>query len=531
MAEVIKMPKMSDTMTEGTIASWVKKVGDKVKAGDVLAEVETDKATMELESYESGTLLYVGVKEKEAVPVDAIIAIIGKEGEDIQALLGGSSSPAAAPQKEEAAAAPAAATPAVDTSNIPATVIKMPKMSDTMTEGTIVAWHKKVGDKVKSGELLAEVETDKATMELESYEDGTLLYIGIEAGKSVAVDGVIAVVGKEGTDYKPLLSGGSQANTNGQAKAPEKQETSLPAPAAESVAAASSDSRAKISPLAKKMAQDKGVDINVLKGSGENGRIVKRDVESFTPSAAPEKAASAATGSSVPVAAGTESFEEVPVSSMRKAIARRLTESLFTAPHFSLTIDVDMDKAIEVRKSVNEYADAKVSFNDLVIKAVAVAIHKHPKVNGQWLGDKIRYNKHVHIGVAVAVEDGLVVPVVRFADTLSLTQISASVKDLGGKAKNKKLQPKDMEGNTFTVSNLGMFGIESFSSILNQPEVCILSVGAIRQIPVVKNGQIVPGNMMKVTLTNDHRVVDGAVGAAFLQTLKALLEDPIRILA
>jgi pyruvate dehydrogenase E2 component (dihydrolipoamide acetyltransferase) len=527
MAEVIKMPKMSDTMTEGTIASWVKKVGDKVKAGDVLAEVETDKATMELESYENGTLLYIGVEEKASVPVDAIIAIIGKEGEDISALIGGKAAPAAVAETPPATQAAADA----DTSHIEATVIRMPKMSDTMTEGVIAAWVKKVGDKVKAGDVLAEVETDKATMELESYEDGVLLYIGVEAGKAVPVDGIIAVVGKQGVDYTPLLS--SSPKNNGQAaKTEPKQVETVSAPASVSssaVAAGNSDSRTKISPLAKKLAQEKGIDVTAVVGSGENGRIVKRDVESFAPAAS--KTAASTQTPTTPTISGTESYEEVAVNNMRKTIARRLSESLFTAPHFSLTIDVDMDKAIDARKSMNDYAEAKISFNDIVIKAVAIAIHKHPKVNGQWLGDKIRYNKHVHIGVAVAVEDGLIVPVVRFADTLSLTQISASVKELGSKAKNKTLQPKDWEGNTFTVSNLGMFGIESFSSILNQPEVCILSVGAIRQIPVVKNGQIVPGNMMKVTLTSDHRVVDGAVGAAFLQTLKALLEDPIRILA
>ncbi len=534
MAEVIKMPKMSDTMTEGTIASWVKKVGDKVKSGDVLAEVETDKATMELESYETGTLLYVGVKEKESVPVDAIIAIIGAEGEDISSLIKGGNAPATKKEEPAPAATPAPAAPQVDTSGIEATVVKMPKMSDTMTEGTIVAWHKKVGDKVKSGELLAEVETDKATMELESYEDGTLLYIGVEAGKSIPVDGVIAVIGKEGVDYKPLLAGGAPAKSNGQASTPKQESAPVAAEtASHSVSHATSDARLKISPLAKSLASVKGIDIAAIKGTGENGRIVKRDVESFTPSAAPAKTASTAPAStpSAPVVAGQESFEEIPVNQMRKTIARRLTESLFTAPHFSLNMDIDMDKAIEARKSINDFAEAKVSFNDIVMKAVAAAIRKHPKVNGQWLGDKIRYNHHIHLGVAVAVEDGLVVPVVRFADNLSLTQISATVKDLGGKAKSKKLQPKEMEGNTFTVSNLGMFGIASFNSILNQPEVCILSVGAIRQVPVVKNNQIVPGNLMTLSLSCDHRVVDGATGAAFLQTLKGLLEDPIRILA
>jgi len=522
MAEVIRMPKMSDTMTDGTIASWAKKVGDKVKTGEVLAEVETDKATMELESYETGTLLYIGVQEKDSVPVDAVIAIIGKEGEDISALLGGTSTPT---PKSEINTKIESST--VDTSGIEATVIRMPKMSDTMTEGVIASWLKKVGDKVKTGEVLAEVETDKATMELESYEDGVLLYIGVEAGSAIAVDGIIAVIGKAGVDYTPLLS--STPKSNGQAAKSSETQTSVTAATTVSnpIQAISSDTRTKISPLAKKLAEDKGIDVKALAGSGENGRIVKRDIDSYVPSATSSKT----TSSTAPVAIGVESFEEVTVNNMRKTIARRLSESLFTAPHFSLTIDVDMDKAVDARKSINEYAEAKVSFNDMVIKAVAATIRKHPKVNGSWLGDKIRYNNHIHIGVAVSVEDGLLVPVVRFADTLSLTQISASVKDLGGKAKNKLLQPKDWEGNTFTISNLGMFGIESFNSIINQPDVCILSVGAIRQIPVVKNGQIVPGNMMKLTLTCDHRVVDGSIGAAFLQTLKALLEDPIRILA
>ncbi|HAR19805.1 MAG TPA: pyruvate dehydrogenase, partial [Cytophagales bacterium] len=429
MAEIIKMPKMSDTMTEGTIASWVKKVGDKVKAGDVLAEVETDKATMELESYENGTLLYIGVKEKASVPVDAIIAIIGKEGEDISTLIGDNAT--LEPKKETT---PVDAAPLSDTSGIEATVIRMPKMSDTMTEGVIAAWVKKVGDKVKAGDVLAEVETDKATMELESYEDGVLLYIGVEAGKAVPVDGIIAVVGKEGADYTPLLSSSPKKNDQ-PAKTENKQaETTLASASISSVtvAAGSSDSRTKISPLAKKLAQEKGIDVKAVVGSGENGRIVKRDVESFSPAAVKTTASNASI--STTTVSGIESFEEVSVNNMRKTIARRLSESLFTAPHFSLTIDVDMDKAIDARKSMNDYAEAKISFNDIVIKAVAIAIHKHPKVNGQWLGDKIRYNHHVHIGVAVAVEDGLIVPVVRFADTLSLTQISTSVKELGSKA-------------------------------------------------------------------------------------------------
>jgi len=528
MAEVIRMPKMSDTMTEGTIAAWHKKVGDKVKSGDLLAEVETDKATMELESYEDGTLLYIGVQEKAAVAVDGLIAIIGAPGEDFSALLGGGAAPAAPVATPEVAAAPVAAAPAVDTSNIKAAVVRMPKMSDTMTDGTIAAWHKKVGDKVKSGELLAEVETDKATMELESYEDGTLLYIGVEAGNSIPVDGVIAIIGEADADYKTLLgaSTASAAAPVAAATPAESAPVAASAPSA-SVVSTSNDSRVKISPLAKSLAKDKGIDLGAVKGSGENGRIVKRDIDSYTP-AAPSASGSASTSVAQ---VGVESFDELPLSQMRKTIVKRLSESQFTALHIYLTIEIDMDKAIVARTSINEVAPVKVSFNDMVIKASAAALKKHPMANASWRGDSIRVNHHIHIGVAMAIEDGLVVPVVKFADNKSMSQISAEVKDFGGKAKSKKLSPADMTGNTFTVSNLGMFGIEQFTSIINTPEACIMSVGAIKQVPVVKNGQIVPGNVMKVTLACDHRVVDGAIGAAFLQTLKSLLEDPIRLLA
>jgi pyruvate dehydrogenase E2 component (dihydrolipoamide acetyltransferase) len=532
MAEIIRMPKMSDTMTEGTIAAWHKKVGDKVKSGDLLAEVETDKATMELESYEDGTLLYIGVQEKSAIAVDGLIAIVGAPGEDISGLIGGSN--AAAPVVAEAVAVPTAtvAAPSVDVSNIKATIVRMPKMSDTMTDGNIVAWHKKVGDKVKSGELLAEVETDKATMELESYEDGTLLYIGVEAGNSIAVDGVIAIIGEAGADYKTLLSASNGVSTTTAAVSePVTVVTASAAPVAQAVvhSSSSSDSRVKISPLAKSLAKEKGIDLNAIKGSGENGRIVKRDIDAYTPAASAVVNTKSSSVSQAPT--GVESFDEITNSQMRKTIARRLGESLFTAPHFYLTMEIDMDKAIEARASLNEVAAVKISFNDMVIKSVAAAIKKHPMVNASWLGDKIRVNHHVHIGVAMAVEDGLLVPVVRFADGKSLSQISSEVKEYSVRAKAKKLQPSDWEGNTFTISNLGMFGIDEFTSILNSPEACILSVGGIKQTPVVKNGQIVPGNIMKLTLGCDHRVVDGAVGAAFLQTLKGLLEDPIRLLA
>ena len=563
MAEVIKMPKMSDTMTEGVIASWLKKEGDKVSSGDILAEVETDKATMELESYEDGTLLYIGPKKGDAVPVDAVIAIIGKEGEDISDLLNevkGGGAPAAKEKTEEKPAAkeekkeeakPAAAkeeAPAkttVDTSNIKATVIRMPKMSDTMTEGVLVSWVKKEGDKVKSGDVLAEVETDKATMELESYEDGTLLYTGVKEGEAVAVDAVIAVIGEEGADYKALLEGSSavkaQATETEEAveagvdevTADKVEETKVPAEGTEQVAA-EGNGRIKASPLAKKLAKEKGINLSQVKGSGEGGRIVLRDIENFKPSAAPQQAtAPQAAPAAAPAAilgAPGEAYEEVVVSQMRKVIARRLAESKFSAPHFYLTMEIDMDKAIEARASINEVSPVKVSFNDLVIKAAAAALRQHPAVNSSWLGDKIRYNKHINIGVAVAVEEGLLVPVVRNADYKSLSAIAAEVKDLGGKAKSKKLQPSDWEGNTFTISNLGMFGIEEFTAIINPPDACIMAVGGIKQIPVVKNGNIQIGNVMKVTLSCDHRVVDGAVGSAFLQTFKNLLENPVRIL-
>lgn len=534
-------------MEEGVIAAWLKKVGDTVKPGDILAEVETDKATMELESYEEGVLLYIGVKEKDSVPVNGVIAIIGEKGEDFQHLLNGGSSASApkteepqAESKEEKSEVPVAPAAKIDTSNINATVITMPKMSDTMQEGTIATWLKKVGDSVKAGEILAEVETDKATMELESYEDGVLLYVGVEAGNSVAVDGVIAVIGEKGADYQTLLkaheSSGSetapQETKTEAAPAPEAKKETPAAPAASapvSAPAAASGERVKASPLAKKIAEEKGVDIRQVSGSGEGGRVVKRDIENFVPAVAPSAAVASAAGATVP-ALGQESFREEKVSQMRKTIAKRLAESKFGAPHFYLTMEINMDKAIEARKSMNEVSPVKISFNDMVIKATAVALRQHPKVNSSWLGDKIRYNDHIHIGMAVAVDEGLLVPVIRFADSLSLSQISNQAKSLGGKAKNKELQPKDWEGNTFTISNLGMFGIDEFTAIINPPDACILAVGGIKETVIVKDGEMKIGNIMKVTLSCDHRVVDGAVGSAFLLTLKSLLEDPVRIL-
>lgn len=538
MAEVIKMPKMSDTMEEGVIASWLKKVGDEVKSGDILAEVETDKATMELESYDDGVLLHIGVQEKSAVPVDGVIAIIGEKGEKIDDLLAEISAPAAQANEEKAPAeAPAPAAPAenIDTSGINAQVIKMPKMSDTMTEGVIASWIKKVGDTVKSGDILAEVETDKATMELESYDDGVLLYQAVEAGNGVPVDGVIAIIGEKGADFETLLKAEvakaapapeEKKEAATPAPAPEKaQPAAAPAPAPVSSTTTSSNGRVIASPLAKKLAKEKGFDISQIPGTGDGGRIVKRDVETFVPSAVPVAGAAA-------TAVGQESYEDVPASQMRKAIAKGVTASQFGAPHFYLTMEIDMDKTIEARNSINELAPVKISFNDIIIKAVAAALRQHPDVNTYWISEtnSIRMNHHISIGVAMATAEGLVVPVVKFADTKTLAQISSEVKEFGAKAKAKKIQLDEMEGNTFTVSNLGMFGIEEFTSIINAPESCILAVGGIKQTPVVKNGEIVPGNVMKITLTCDHRTVDGAVGSAFLQTLKGYIEDPVRIL-
>jgi pyruvate dehydrogenase E2 component (dihydrolipoamide acetyltransferase) len=537
MAEIVRMPKMSDTMTEGVIAKWHKKVGDTVKSGELMAEIETDKATMDYESFNTGTVLFLGAEEGQAVRVNDILAVVGNKGEDYKALLSSAGSSAASGGKVEepkpsTTSTPAPAAASIDVSGIKAEIVLMPKMSDTMQEGVIAAWHKKVGDTVKSGELMAEIETDKATMEYESYNTGTILYIGAEAGKSVPVNGVLAIVGEKDADWKKLLQAHEAKASGGSSSTAAPAETKAQATQPTAVAAehsASGDGRIKASPLAKKLAKDKGLDLSKIQGSGDHGRITKRDVENFKPTA---ETSSAAQKSSAPVVAavGQESFEEINVTQMRKTIARRLGEIKFSAIEIFLTMEINMDKAIEARNSINEIAAEKISFNDMVIKAVAVALKSNPKINSSWLGDKIRYNHHVHIGVAVAVEEGLVVPVIRFADSLGLSQISASVKDLAGKAKNKKLQPAEMEGSTFTVSNLGMFGIEQFTAVINPPNSCILAVGGIKQTAVVKNGQLVPGNVMNVTLTCDHRVVDGAVGAAFLKTLKGLLEDPVRIL-
>ncbi|MEO6915126.1 MAG: pyruvate dehydrogenase complex dihydrolipoamide acetyltransferase [Chitinophagaceae bacterium] len=571
MAEVILMPRLSDTMTEGVIAAWHKKVGDQVSKGDLLAEVETDKATMDLESYKDGTLLHIGGGDGSKIQVNDLLAIIGKPGEDITSLIkDGASTPGAEPaRKEEAASAPAAeskpvsapeakapnaAAPAMDLTKEDS-VILMPRLSDTMTEGVIAEWHKKVGDEVKKGDLLAEVETDKATMDLESYKNGTMLYLGAQKGDKVPVNSLLCIVGEKGKiDVDKIIaaakagSGGAEAHASTDADkevitpadagaeqlavSPDRSDKAVPPPTNQPVEPARNENgRVIASPLAKKLAAEKGFDIGNIPGSGDGGRIIKKDVDSFVPAAkkAEEPKAPAAPAKSS-ASSGVESFDEVPVSQMRKVIARRLAESLFTAPHFYITMTIDMDAAVASRAKLNEVSKVKISFNDFVLKAVAVSLKQHPKVNSSWLGDKIRYNHHVNIGVAVAVDEGLLVPVVRFADSKTLSQISAEVKDFAQKAKDKKLQPADWEGSTFTISNLGMFGVDEFTAIINPPDACILAIGGISQVPVVKNGAVVPGNVMKVTLSCDHRVVDGATGAAFLQTVKSLLEEPLRML-
>jgi pyruvate dehydrogenase E2 component (dihydrolipoamide acetyltransferase) len=537
MAEIINMPRLSDTMEEGTVASWFKKVGDKIEEGDILAEIETDKATMEFESFHEGTLLYIGVKEGETTKVDELLAIIGKEGEDISSILSEATSKSKNEDNAEMnldAVEEPSKSDDVSPVNIPegVTVVTMPRLSDTMEEGTVATWLKKVGDQVEEGDILAEIETDKATMEFESFQSGTLLYVGLNEGESAKVDALLAIIGPKGTDVSNIVknykvvgnSTAKQVEAPKQAETPKVETKTESKPVAVSNAVqTSTNGRLFISPLAKKLADEKGINLSQVKGSGENGRIIKRDIENFTPTSS-----AASVGKFVP--SGQEDFDEVANSNMRKAIAKNLAKSKFTAPHYYLNVEFDMDNAIAFREQYNSLPDTKISFNDMIVKACALALKQHPQVNSQWFDDKMRMNNHVHIGVAVAVPDGLVVPVVKFANEQSLPQINVAVKDFAVRARNKKLTLDEMEGSTFTVSNLGMFGIESFTSIINQPNSAILSVGAIIQKPVVKNGQVVPGNTMKLCLACDHRTVDGATGAQFLQTLKGYIENPVTML-
>ncbi|UII74883.1 2-oxo acid dehydrogenase subunit E2 [Flagellimonas sp. HMM57] len=549
MAEVINMPRLSDTMEEGTVAKWLKNVGDKIEEGDILAEIETDKATMEFESFHEGTLLHIGIQEGDGAPVDSLLAIIGEDGEDISGLLNGSATEAEKTPEEPQATneSPEAAVATAPTGGVVpegVEIITMPRLSDTMEEGTVASWLKKVGDTVEEGDILAEIETDKATMEFESFYSGTLLYIGIQEGESAPVDEVLAVIGPEGTDVDAVLGASSGSGTVENASKTEDSTKETNAQKEEEIAkapvASQNGQRILASPLAKKIASEKGIDLTAVKGSGDYGRIVKRDIENYQPSQVPAAAPSPKEDSAAPTAvpqptmyvpAGEEYTEEVKNSSMRKAIAKHLGASKFSAPHFYLTIEVDMENAKASRSQINNLPDTKVSFNDMVLKACAMALKKHPQVNTSWTDEATIYKKHIHMGVAVAVDEGLVVPVVKFADQLSLTQLGTAVKDLAGRARTKKIKPDEMEGSTFTVSNLGMFGILEFTSIINKPNSSILSVGAIVEKPVVKNGEIVVGNTMKVTLACDHRTVDGAVGAQFLQTLRAYLENPVTMLA
>ena len=536
MAEVILMPRLSDTMTEGVIAAWHKKVGDLVNEGDVLADIETDKATMELESYKQGTLLHIGTPNGGKLQVNDLLAIIGKAGEDVSVLIaqntGGAAVHVSAPTNTPASATTTNSAPTLDISTMDEVVL-MPRLSDTMTEGVIASWQKNVGDVVKKGEVLADIETDKATMELESYKDGVLLYQGAKAGEKILVNDLLCIIGKEGIDINSIVAAAKVGAKESQENNTKTQQTSTTLPKATTLVPQTvvNEGRIFASPLAKKIATEKGIDLKYVKGSGDNGRITKNDIDAYTPQAATAFAAPVQSiATPVTYASGTESYDEVSVSQMRKVIAKRLSESLFTAPHFYLTMSIDMDAAIAARGVLNADGKTKISFNDIVLKATALALKQHPKINSSWLGDKIRYNHHINIGVAVAVDEGLLVPVVRFADTLSFKQINAQVKDFAQKAKDKKLQPSDWEGSTFTISNLGMYGIDEFTAIINPPDACILAVGGISQVPVVKNGVVVAGNVMKLTLSCDHRVVDGATGAAFLQTLKSLLEEPLKML-
>jgi len=539
MAEVINMPRLSDTMEEGTVASWLKKVGDKVEEGDILAEIETDKATMEFESFNEGTLLHIGIQEGETAKVDTLLAIIGDEGEDISSYLNGSAEVEksdAAPEAKEEEAKDISDVDFDSKQELPegVIVVTMPRLSDTMEEGTVAAWLKQVGDEVEEGDILAEIETDKATMEFESFQAGTLLHIGLNEGESAKVDSLLAIIGPKGTDVSNVAKNFKAEGGEAKKDAP-KVEAKKDAPKAEpkkvevkketpKVSTSTSTSgRIFASPLAKKMAEEKGVNLAQVKGSGENGRIVKKDIENFTPSAQ-----GASVGKFVPT--GQEDFDEVPNSNMRKAIAKNLAKSKFTAPHYYLNVEFDMENAIAFRMQYNSIPDTKISYNDMIVKACALALKQHPQVNSQWFDDRMQLNNHVHIGVAVAVPDGLLVPVVKFANEQSLTQIGGAVKELAGKARNKKLGLDEMEGSTFTISNLGMFGIDSFTSIINQPNSAILSVGNIVEKPVVKGGQIVVGNTMKLCLACDHRTVDGATGAQFLQTLKGYIENPVTML-
>jgi len=549
MAEVILMPRLSDTMTEGVIAAWHKKVGDPVKKGDLLAEIETDKATMELESYKDGTLLHIGTEKGGKLQVDDLLAIVGKEGEDISGLTKGDATNSAdkkkekEPKKEDTKKeTPAPGKPGLDISKMDEVVL-MPRLSDTMEEGVIASWQKNVGDAVKKGDVLAEIETDKATMELESYKNGTLLHQGAQKGEKVPVNGLLCIIGEKGkvdvdaivAAAKSGVTGGTTAETAEKEETGSAEETKTSTAASTATASSSDNGRIKASPLAKKLAKEKGIDLSGVQGSGDGGRITKADIDNYKssekaaakPSAAPDKK-EGVVPAFTPVT--EESYTDIPNSQMRGVIAKRLGESKFSAPHFYLTMEINMDEAITARTQLNEVSPVKISFNDMVVKAAAVALRHHPAVNASWMGDKIRRHHHIHVGIAVAIEDGLIVPVIRFADQKPLANIAAESKELAGKAKSKKLQPNEFTGNTFTISNLGMMDIDEFTAIINPPDSCIMAVGRIKEVVVKKGDGFAVSNFMKVTLSCDHRSVDGATGAAFLQTFKKFLENPVTML-
>ena len=568
MAEVIKMPRLSDTMEEGVVAQWLKKVGDKVSEGDILAEIETDKATMEFESFYEGTLLHIAIEEGIAANVDSILCIIGDENEDISSLI--------AVEKDESSNSQLDLVDQINeqenteqndlkendnsnqslvkedilsNDNVNVEYITMPRLSDTMDEGTISTWLKKVGDDVSEGDILAEIETDKATMEFESFYNGKLVHIGVSEGETVKVDDLIAIISDSDVDVDDLLSnyGKNQTSKDNNEKFAEnnqidkKLDEENPVQNIEIKSVDLSESRILASPLAKKIAEEKNIDLSTIKGSGDNGRIVKSDLDNVHNNISQETATvinkeiqpkqeAAPVAPLKKLVAGEESFEDVQNSTMRNAIAKRLSQSKFSAPHYYLGVEFNMDNAIAFREQYNSIPDTKISFNDIVIKACAAALKKHPQVNSQWMENSIRLNHHVHVGVAVGVEDGLVVPVIKFADQESLHSINTMVRDYAVRAKSKKLRPDEIEGSTFTVSNLGMFGIQEFTSIINQPNSAILSVGSIVKKPVVLNDKIVVSNTMKVTLACDHRSVDGVTGSLFLETLKGFIENPVTIL-
>ena len=542
MAEVINMPRLSDTMEEGTVTKWFKKIGDQVKEGDILAEIETDKATMEFESFQEGELLHIGLSEGDSAPVDSLLAIIGKKGEDISGIINPDSKDKIEQNELDSQKDIVEELDNNDKSEnndkavIPddIQIVTMPRLSDTMEEGTVSKWNVKVGQKIKEGDILADIETDKATMEFESFYSGELIYIGIKEGESAKVDDVLAIIGDSKIDQKAIdkiiSSSKKSVDLITDKKEPTKPELvskSLETPSEINIQKVTQPERSQngrilVSPLAKKIAAEKGINLSHIKGTGDAGRIIKRDVSEIDFS---QKFTSE---TSLPM--GIEKYDEVPNSSMRKAIAKRLSISKFTAPHYYLSVEFDMDNAIAFRNQFNSVPNTKISFNDIILKATALALKNHPKVNSQWEDENIIQYNHVHLGVAVAVDDGLIVPVIKFADEMDIRQIGTTVKDFSSRAKEKKLKPSEIEGSTFTVSNLGMFDIYEFTSIINQPNSAILSVGAIISKPVVRNSQVVIGNVMKLTLACDHRSVDGVTGSLFLQTLRNYIENPITLL-